>query len=76
MQEFCGHFYKILIVCTDKIVLDLVNQYWPVMYQEMLPETKEVWEPMMIAETNAILLRIPFRQMLYYGNEKEKKSEQ
>lgn len=46
------------------------------MYQEMLPETKEVWEPMMIAETNAILLRIPFRQMLYYGNEKEKKSEQ
>lgn len=55
----------------NRIALDFVNQYWPFMYREMLPDTKDVWEPMMIAQANAFLLRVPLRKMLYQGSEKQ-----
>lgn len=50
---------------TDKLALEFINQNWPSIYRVMIPDTKDIWEPRMIDELNAFLMRVPFRMLLY-----------
>lgn len=65
------HFKKLdlffVLTTTDQLALEFVNQYWPSMYRAMIPETKDIWEPRMIQEMNAFLMKVPISKMLYYG---------
>lgn len=48
----------------NQVALDFVNQYWPSLYKQMLPETRRTWEPMMIDIMNKMFNRIPYRRLL------------
>lgn len=50
---------------ADKVALEFINQNWPSIYRVMIPDTKDIWEPRMIEEMNAFLMRVPFRMLLY-----------
>lgn len=64
-------YYKFYFVnkCIDRVTLEFVNQYWPFMTRELLPETKKRIEPLLIAEANKFLNHVPLRKMLYYGED-------
>jgi len=53
----------------NRLALDFINQYWPFLYRDIIPETKDMWEPLLVDEMNAFLLRVPFKKMLFYGDE-------
>ncbi|XP_052868331.1 putative beta-carotene-binding protein [Anopheles cruzii] len=48
----------------NDIALEFVNQYWPMIYKEMLPNSRQVWEPVMVEIVNKIFLRVPYRRLL------------
>ncbi|XP_053672475.1 uncharacterized protein LOC128722819 [Anopheles nili] len=48
----------------NQIALEFVNQYWPMMYKELLPSSRQVWEPVMVELVNKIFLRVPYRRLL------------
>jgi len=48
---------------------EFVNQYWPVLYKEMIQETREIWEPIFIREANKMTLSVPFRTFMYYSED-------
>ncbi|XP_035777108.1 uncharacterized protein LOC118458568 [Anopheles albimanus] len=48
----------------NQIALEFVNQYWPMFYKELLPNSRQVWEPEMVALVNKIFQRIPYRRLL------------
>nr|XP_029730033.1 LOW QUALITY PROTEIN: putative beta-carotene-binding protein [Aedes albopictus] len=48
----------------NQVALDFVNQYWPSLYKEMLPETRHSWEPMMLDIINKMFNRVPYRRLL------------
>lgn len=48
----------------NQIALEFVNQYWPMMYKELLPASRQVWEPVMVELVNKIFLRVPYRRLL------------
>lgn len=56
---------------TDRMAVQFMNQYWRFVYQEILPETKNVWEPMLVKESNAFLASMPLKTMLYYGEQED-----
>lgn len=58
-------FYFIL----GRITLEFVNQYWPFMVREMMPQIRAAVEPILIEEANKFLLHVPIRKMLYYGED-------
>lgn len=49
---------------TNQIILDFMNAYWPYVYQQLLPETKTTWEPIMIDSINQVFSRVPFRRLM------------
>jgi len=53
----------------NRLHLDFINHYWPLLYRDAVPQTKEVWEPHVISRINAVLLRVPFKTILFYGKE-------
>ncbi|XP_058447268.1 putative beta-carotene-binding protein [Malaya genurostris] len=48
----------------NQVALDFVNQYWPALYKEMLPETRRSWEPIMLDIMNKMFNRVPYRRLL------------
>lgn len=48
----------------NQVALDFVNQYWPSLYKQMLPETRRTWEPLMIDMFNKMFNRVPYRRLL------------
>ncbi|XP_058818965.1 putative beta-carotene-binding protein [Topomyia yanbarensis] len=48
----------------NQVALDFVNQYWPSLYKEMLPETRRSWEPIMLDVINKMFNRVPYRRIL------------
>lgn len=64
MSFFLTHHALSLSALPDQIALEFVNQYWPMFYKEMLPGTRQVWEPVMIELVNKIFLRVPYRRLL------------
>ncbi|XP_065084300.1 putative beta-carotene-binding protein [Ochlerotatus camptorhynchus] len=48
----------------NQVALDFVNQYWPSLYKEMLPETRRSWEPIMLDVINKMFNRVPYRRLL------------
>ncbi|XP_053691825.1 putative beta-carotene-binding protein [Sabethes cyaneus] len=48
----------------NQVALDFVNQYWPSLYKQMLPETRQAWEPIMLDVINKMFNRIPYRRLL------------
>lgn len=48
----------------NQVALDFVNQYWPALYKEMLPETRRSWEPLMLDVVNKMFNRVPYRRLL------------
>lgn len=52
----------------NQVALDFVNQYWPSLYKEMLPETRRSWEPMMLDIINKMFNRVPYRRLLTKGD--------
>jgi hypothetical protein len=54
----------------NKLAVEFINQYWPFLYRDMIPETRSMWEPILLEQINAFMLRLPFNRMLYYGNER------
>lgn len=54
---------------SARVSNEFVNQYWPVLYKEMIQETKEIWEPIMIREANKMTLNIPFRTFMYFSED-------
>lgn len=53
----------------NRVALEFVNQYWPFLVREMLPQAKLSIEPIIIEEANKFLLHVPLRKMLYYGED-------
>jgi len=53
----------------NRLRLDFVNHYWPLIYRDIIPQTKEIWEPHVIDRINRYLLRVPFKKLLHYGYE-------
>lgn len=54
---------------TARVSNEFVNQYWPVLYKEMIQETREIWEPIFIREANKMTLNVPFRTFMYYSED-------
>lgn len=50
---------------TDQQHLNLINQYWPLLYRDIIPQTKEIWEPHVISRINAYLLRVPINTLIF-----------
>lgn len=48
---------------------EFVNQYWPVLYKEMIAETREIWEPIFVREANKMTLNVPFRTFMYFSED-------
>uniref|UniRef100_A0A182MKW2 Haemolymph juvenile hormone binding protein n=1 Tax=Anopheles culicifacies TaxID=139723 RepID=A0A182MKW2_9DIPT len=48
----------------NQVALEFVNQYWPMFYKELLPNSRQVWEPEMVALVNKIFLNVPYRRLL------------
>ncbi|XP_055598035.1 putative beta-carotene-binding protein [Uranotaenia lowii] len=48
----------------NQVALDFVNQYWPMLYKQMLPETRQTWEPIMLDLLNKMFNRVPYRRLL------------
>ncbi|CAO1354082.1 unnamed protein product [Diamesa hyperborea] len=48
----------------NQVANEFVNQYWPMMYKEMLPETRKAWEPIVLELLNKFFLTIPYRRLL------------
>uniref|UniRef100_A0A182NFB0 Haemolymph juvenile hormone binding protein n=1 Tax=Anopheles dirus TaxID=7168 RepID=A0A182NFB0_9DIPT len=48
----------------NTIALEFVNQYWPMIYKELLPNSRQVWEPVMVELVNKIFARVPYRRLL------------
>ncbi|XP_055637247.1 putative beta-carotene-binding protein [Toxorhynchites rutilus septentrionalis] len=48
----------------NQVALDFVNQYWPALYKQMLPETRRSWEPIMLEVINKMFDRVPYRRLL------------
>lgn len=57
-------FRMFVLMWPDKLALEFINQNWPSIYKVMIPETKDIWEPRMIEEMNAVLMHVPFRLFL------------
>lgn len=53
----------------DKAILHFINQNWPIIFPEILPIIHAKIEPHLIAEVNKILIHVPLRKILYYGDE-------
>ncbi|XP_031616969.1 uncharacterized protein LOC116336905 [Contarinia nasturtii] len=53
----------------NRVTLEFVNQYWPFMVKEMMPQARATIEPLLIDEANKFLLHVPIRKMLYYGED-------
>ncbi|KAJ6649233.1 hypothetical protein Bhyg_04467 [Pseudolycoriella hygida] len=49
----------------NKIAVEFINQYWPLFYRDMIPETKAIWEPILLTQLNAFMLRLPINRMLF-----------
>lgn len=49
---------------ADQIFLGFINQFWPMMYKQMLPVTRKLWETEMIKLLNNFFNIIPFRRLL------------
>lgn len=47
-----------------KTVIGFVNSYWKSLYQTILPQTKPVWEAIVVQETNKILAHLPISAVL------------
>lgn len=48
----------------NQIALDFINEYWPYYYQQVLPETRKTWEPILVNAVNQIFNRVPFRRLM------------
>lgn len=48
----------------NQLALDFINEYWPYYYQQMLPETRKSWEPILVNAVNQIFNRVPFRRLM------------
>lgn len=51
-------------IFTDKFANDFFNQHWQVFYREMMPETRNQWQPIFREIVNKFFAQIPFRQLL------------
>lgn len=39
------------------------------MYREALPQSRDIWEPIAVAEANKFLLTVPIKKILYFSDE-------
>lgn len=62
-------YSRIIGFFTDRLVVDFINQYWPYIYREVLPESRSIWEPLAVAEANKFLLHVPIKKILYFSDE-------
>lgn len=46
------------------MVVSFMNTYWRFVYQQILPATRSVWEPMFVRESNHFLERLPIDALL------------
>jgi len=53
----------------NQLRLDFINQYWPLIYRDIVPQTKDIWGPIVINRINAFLSRVPFQSLLHYGKD-------
>lgn len=49
---------------SDELVNNFINDYWRVVYKDILSETKTQWEPLVLEVINGIFSQIPFRRLL------------
>lgn len=62
-------FINYFIFSADRLVLDFINQYWPYIYREVLPESRSIWEPIAVRDANKFLLHVPIKKILYFSDE-------
>ena len=60
----CNFLVSFLFAISDQIFLGFINQFWPMMYKQMLPVTRQLWETEMIKLLNNFFNIIPFRRLL------------
>ncbi|XP_055382002.1 uncharacterized protein LOC129612437 [Condylostylus longicornis] len=48
----------------NTVVLDFANQYWPELVKTVLPQTKSIWEPLILESANKFLRSIPIDKLL------------
>ncbi|CAO1352185.1 unnamed protein product [Diamesa hyperborea] len=48
----------------NDLAVGVFNTFWSTLYQELLPETRNYWEPILIEIVDSFFLSIPFRRLL------------
>ncbi|KAL7039515.1 hypothetical protein ACKWTF_000007 [Chironomus riparius] len=48
----------------NKFANNFLNQHWQLFYQEMIPETRQQWEPIFRDISNKLFSQIPFKKLL------------
>ncbi|XP_067014150.2 circadian clock-controlled protein daywake [Anabrus simplex] len=47
----------------NKAALEFANEFWPVIYREMLPFANDAWDRILREYANRIFLKVPFKQL-------------
>lgn len=48
----------------NQFALEFLNTYWELFYEQVFPETKQIWQPIVIDLFNKIYGRYPYRRIL------------
>jgi len=49
----------------NQIMVDLINQYWPAVYKDVIRDTRQYWAPVVLKLINKFLLYVPVDVLLY-----------
>lgn len=52
-----------ILSCTGNLALEVVNQFWRVFYQEMLPYAEQGFDEVIRGYLNKYTLQVPYDQM-------------
>lgn len=48
----------------NELAIQFVNQVWDRLYEQMFPQTRQIWEPIFLNSINKIFGRVPFRRLM------------
>lgn len=48
----------------NQFALEFLNQYWELFYEQIFPETKQIWQPIIVNLLNTMYGRYPYQRIL------------
>lgn len=49
---------------VNQFAVEFLNHNWEILFEQMYPYTRQVWEPVMVGAINKIFGRVPFRRLM------------